>query len=85
MNDTIEDGLYSQIPVSTTQSCADLIKELGYFDKPKSNNAIKRQMAKEHNRAYAAGELNKPVDLNEVVRDVIGVASKSLGLKGVGA
>lgn len=30
--DTVEDGLYSEIPVSTTQSCADLIKEIREAD-----------------------------------------------------
>lgn len=45
-----------------------------------SNKERKRMLAREHNRAYTVGELTRQPDLTEIVRDTIGVASKSLGL-----
>lgn len=45
-----------------------------------SNKERKRMLAREHNRAYAAGELTRQPDLTEIVRDAVGFASKSLGL-----
>lgn len=45
-----------------------------------SNAEVKRLKAREHNRAYEAGEFNKPADLREVVRDVVSHAKQSLGI-----
>lgn len=41
-----------------------------FVSKPLSNFQRKKMSAQEHNSAYAAGELNRPVDLKEVVREV---------------
>lgn len=45
-----------------------------------SKSERKRMMAREHNRAYNAGELNRPVDLVEIVRGAVSHAQHSLGM-----
>lgn len=45
-----------------------------------SNSERKKMMAREHNRAYNAGELNRRVDLRDIVRDAVSHAEHSLGL-----
>ena len=45
-----------------------------------SKKERKRMMAREHNRAYAAGELNKHESLRDIVLGTIGHAKISLGL-----
>lgn len=46
-----------------------------------SKKERKRMLAREHNRAYQAGELNRPVDLKDIVRGVVQHAAKSLDIK----
>jgi hypothetical protein len=57
----------------------DIIEDVDYLP-PMSNKERKRMLAREHNRAYTAGELTRQPDLTEIVRDAVGFASKSLGL-----
>lgn len=45
-----------------------------------SNSDRKKMMAREHNRAYNAGELNRPMDLVDIVRGAVSHAQKSLGI-----
>ena len=45
-----------------------------------SNSERKKMMAREHNRAYLAGELNRPVNLVDIVRGAFIHAGHSLNL-----
>ena len=45
-----------------------------------SNTERKKMLAREHNRAYTAGELNRRVDLKDIVREAVSHAEHSLGL-----
>lgn len=69
--DTIEDTPCAQQAFSTKHTFAEVM-----FSKAER----KRMMVREHNRAYNAGELNKSVNLTEIVRDAIGTAKKDLGI-----
>lgn len=47
---------------------------------PMSKRERKQMLAREHNRAYDAGELTRKVDLADIIRDAVGHAKTSLGI-----
>lgn len=47
---------------------------------PMSKRERKQMQAREHNRAYDAGELTRKVDLVDIVRGAVSHAQKSLGI-----